>query len=559
MSNTSKAKQCSCGIWFKGTGTKCKRCRNLGKTKHPMHKTWTVHYSKKWPEFLDFIREIGEPPTPGHWLTGAIPGTKPAPGNVRWVPGKRLEEVQLNELPDFTPMIFDDELKRLAIQAYCEKQENPASEILHINAIEEEHRQLIQNATDLEVLQDQLETMSQQYSAQLKKEAEALQANKGRSSQVRVGRAIRNKLVPLLSKRLEQLHNGALLNRSGKHHSVIKPMFQAIGNDYDVVAHISITIILDSIGRGAAMSTPLTKCLQQIGERVEHEAFLRYVEENDPQGWGRIDRWVLQKEEKGYLKKIKEAKGLTQLTGDFKWFDTDAHVDFGNWCWEALWSVTGWIEKVYWVTGRGKKKRAQYFVGLSEEGMKYRDMIQAAADERCFEPWPMLTKPLEWKPDEAIRGGYLQQHAGQVSRMIHNDRGSKFSQMAIDALHRCQSVPFRINPFIYEVEKQLLGKSEDIGSFRTYEKDTWEDTHKPKVDPRILEDKYDENRNIKKSFKDAMRTLPYYGEQKVAEKTRKSPIRVLRVAARSRRTDVLSALLLRQPGSDVLRHRHRHP
>ena len=134
-----------------------------------MHKTWTVHYSKKWPEFLDFIREIGEPPTPGHWLTGAIPGTKPAPGNVRWVPGKRLEEVQLNELPDFTPMIYDDELKRLAIQAYCEKQENPASEILHINEIEEQHRELIQDATDLEVLQDQLETMSQQYSAQLKR------------------------------------------------------------------------------------------------------------------------------------------------------------------------------------------------------------------------------------------------------------------------------------------------------------------------------------------------------------------------------------------------------
>ena len=43
---------------------------------------------------------------------------------------------------------------------------------------------------------------------------------------------------------------------------------------------------------------------------------------------------------------------------------------------EALWSVTGWIEGLP-VTGRGKKKRAQYFVGLSE-GMKYRDMIQAA-------------------------------------------------------------------------------------------------------------------------------------------------------------------------------------
>ena len=45
---------------------------------------------------------------------------------------------------------------------------------------------------------------------------------------------------------------------------------------------------------------------------------------------------------------------------------------------------------------------------------------------------------------------WFQQHAGQVSRLTHNDRGSKFSQMAIDGPF--QSV-LRINPFIYEVEK----------------------------------------------------------------------------------------------------------
>ena len=104
--------------------------------------------------------------------------------------------------------------------------------------------------------------MSQQYSAQLKKEAEALQATR-RSSQVRVGRAIRNKLVPLLSKRLEQLHNGAPQPQWQASLSDQADV-QAIGNDYDVVAHISITIILDSIGRGAAVHTLTKVCSRSV-------------------------------------------------------------------------------------------------------------------------------------------------------------------------------------------------------------------------------------------------------------------------------------------------------
>ena len=123
---SKKAKLCPCGVWHQSrTSHKCPRCRSLGKQKHPLHKTWTVHYSKLWPDFLSFIREVGEPPTPGHWLTGAIPGTRPSPGNVRWVPGTRLDRIQLNELTNLDPMIFDEELKALAIRAYTEDKRTP--------------------------------------------------------------------------------------------------------------------------------------------------------------------------------------------------------------------------------------------------------------------------------------------------------------------------------------------------------------------------------------------------------------------------------------------------
>ena len=192
----NKAKQCVCGQWHQSKSESCPSCRNLGKTKHPLHKTWTVHYRHLWPEFLDFIREVGEPPTPGHRLAGAIEehlwGL--AMSKVRKM---QLEKIQLEDLTNLEPMIFDDELKHLAIQAYTEQHENPATELIHLNNIEREHQALIDGAEDVEKLQRELETMSQEYLAQIRKEREARMAHKGRGSQVRVGNAIRAKLVPL--------------------------------------------------------------------------------------------------------------------------------------------------------------------------------------------------------------------------------------------------------------------------------------------------------------------------------------------------------------------------
>ena len=72
-----------------------------------------------------------------------------------------------------------------------------------------------------------------------------------------------------------------------------------------------------------------------------------------------------------------------------------------------------------------------------EEGLKYRDLIQKAADEQCFEA-ATLTPPLEWDVDNAVRGGYLNFHPGQVSRLIHNDKGTVPSSEAIAALHKTQ-------------------------------------------------------------------------------------------------------------------------
>ena len=206
-----------------------------------------------------------------------------------------------------------------------------------------------------------------------------------------------------------------------------------------------------------------------------------------------------------------------------------------------------------------QKTRIQYYVGLSEEGIKYRDMIQKAADEACYEAWPMLTPPLEWEPENAVRGGYLSMHPGQISRLIHNDKGTQPSSEALDALHRAQSVPFKINPFIYTVEKALLAKSEEIGSFRTYEADSWEDLNKPRLDPRVWEQRYDHNKNELPEYKEAR---DHGSLLHRTEEGREDTEATARTAGRCTIPpcgSVLSADVLRHPAADVLLRRHRHP
>ena len=140
--------------------------------------------------------------------------------------------------------------------------------------------------------------------------------------------------------------------------------------------------------------------------------------------------------------------------------------------------------------------------------------------------------PLEWEPETlfvvVIYRCTLDSQPSDPQRQRHTALIE-----ALNALHKAQSVPFKINPFIYSVEKALLAKSEEIGSFRTYEADSWEDVNKPRIDPRVWDQRWDENRHELPEYKEARRTMArYYTEQKKAEKTRKSPLRVLRVAAR---------------------------
>lgn len=528
-----RVKQCPCGQWFEGWGKLCETCRKpkAGISKHPLYNTWSVNLNKKWKDFSDFLREVGNPPSPSHILSPIIPGTPIGPGNVVWKEVDRLEDLKLNELTPFNEML-DPEMRRLAAQSYIENTEEPVGKIRMLRELEKQAAAKAK-PDDLEAWQLEIEQESQDYSIALKRDADAKQVEAGRGAQVRVGRSLRRKLLPGLALRLKEMHTSALRQNAGRHHKIVRPLLEKLQTedglvDYELVAHITLSCVLNAVGRGSRMSTPMVKVLDDIGMRLDHQAFLEYVKASQPQAWNKIDRWVLKNEETGYGHKIKKAVGLTDEPYAFQ--TKEQNVKVGEWCFNAMQSITDWFDTIRWYTG--KKKRFQYYLGLSEEGLKQIDLIQTAVDELAFEAWPMVTKPLRWSDEQ--RGGYLKFHPGTSCDLVHRDRGTKASPTALEALHRAQEVPFKINRFIYETQINLLSRSEEIGSFRTYEKDSWEDVNRPRIHPDVWDNKYDENDNISKEYRDAIVMLKkFYAEQKKSEKQySKVPFRVLKVAAR---------------------------
>lgn len=529
---TQTVKQCLCGQWYEGRGENCPDCRKVSssKTQHPLYNSYHANkFYRLWESYEDFYREVGEPPGVGYRLRGKIAGTSICPGNVRWEPIDKLEDLNLHTLTDVNQML-DPELRQLAAQAFTEDADTPITKIATLRRIEKEAKEK-ERPEDLTEWQLQVEKEALDYGIALKRDADSKQVEKGRGSQVRVGRALRRKLLPGLAIRLEEFHKSAKLQRSGRHFKIVGPLVEKLGEDYELIAHIALSCILDKIGRGSRMSTPMVQVLKSIGERLDHQAFLEIIKEREPQAWGRIDRWVLQSETTGYGHKIKRAKGLTELNYNF--LSADDCVKAGEWCFNALQSTTGWFDTVKFWT-QGKKKRTQYYLGLSETGLSQIDLIQRAQDEYAFEAYPMVCKPLRWENDQ--RGGYLKYHPGGVCDLIHRNMGTIPSPTAMEALHRAQEVAFKLNPFIYETQVQLLARSEEIGSFRTYEKDSWEDEHRPRIDPSIfeLDRKYDKSRNLTPEYKQTMTLLKtFYSEQKKSEKQHsKVPFRVLKVAAR---------------------------
>lgn len=349
-----------------------------------------------------------------------------------------------------------------------------------------------------------------------------------RGSQSRTSKGLLQTMVPAVAWWLENHYEFTVrrnnnVGTAAKHYLRLRRYLKP-----EMMAHIALTTVLDSMGRGTTFKTMMLKLKCDIDRHLDDQAMLEYFNECDPYYFSKLQKQYLHDPVRRYDKKVyameyafnqNDSVTYTKLTNK-------EEPVIGGLLLRAIMSVPAdpdtkenFFEARY---GRGSKKDAATpYLGLSKTGVKYRDKLQAAADALEFKPLPMVCEPLPWSLEK--RGGYIIPPPREYQNMIHSHNPTIPSQTAIDALNRLQKIPYRINTYILDLQQHLLKSTHKIGCFRTYESDSWKDEHFPLVDSEwlaTLDKKSPE-------YKAEMRKLTKaYQQQKLDEKEGASPRRV---------------------------------
>jgi DNA-directed RNA polymerase len=340
-------------------------------------------------------------------------------------------------------------------------------------------------------------------------------------------------MVPAIADWLEN-HEARALGRGRvgtaiKEYNRIKTWVEPV-----TIAHIALSVILDKLGRGTSLGAKINNVQVAIGQQLEHEALLSYMNDCDPDYFKKLQKWYLHDPVRRYDKKIRACVHAHNRHDDMKWtfLSTKEHVSLGALLLQAVMSIKvdantmeGLFETRFPVIDDPNKphkrkghKDARY-LGFTKAGIKYRDKLQQWCDEDSAKPRPMVCEPLDWTPTQ--RGGYLTHVNFNTSKLVHGNTGSEPSQLVYDAINRLQKVPFRVNNYILKLMELLLKKTWEIGSFRSFEKESHRDEHFPIVDSDWL----DSLSTDSQEYKDTMRKLTEaYHNQKIDEQ-KAEPVR----------------------------------
>lgn len=364
----------------------------------------------------------------------------------------------------------------------------------------------------------------------LKKEIELQQ--QGRNSQTSVGRGIIRSLVPAVAKWLE-LHNEAVVKRS-RHVGQAEKEFNRMRswiNDF-TMAHIGVTVTIEAIGRGQTFRTPINTVQATIGKQIEDQAFIEMMYMADPFYFSKLQKWYLNDPVRRYDKKIAAMQYTLNNKMDkaeWRFMTEEEHISVGALILRAVMSIPcnktnreGFFQKkTIW---QAKDKKVSY-LAYSQSGIIYRDKLQSMSDALVYQPLPMVCPPMPWSLEE--RGGFLLQPPRPFGELIHSHNETVPSQAALDALNRLQAQPFRINQFILDVQQELLKNTYSIGSFRSYEADTWKAEHFPLYTSEHIASL----ETGSPEYKSVMRELTTaYHQQKLDEKQAINPRRVVNQA-----------------------------
>ena len=368
---------------------------------------------------------------------------------------------------------------------------------------------------------------------------------KGSSSQTDGARGLRNVLAPYVVENLK-IREAQLASRPSKVGIAAKEWNRLSSwISHEVVAHIGITVVLDNLGRGNSLGAPVTSVQQQIGEKMEDQAFIAYMQTCDPKYHELLTKWYLNSPVRSYRHKVGGMKRAhNRYEGmEWNWLTTKEQVALGSVVLRMILMV-----QVDPETGEGlfeirkpdpldpqrprqpKTHNFPKYLGKTVTGLKYQDAIQQACDEAKHRAMPMICPPKDWTLDEngdVVRGGYLLPVPRVAAQLIHNSKGSHPGQICLDSLNRLQRTPYCVNEFILDTQQEMAKKSWDIDGWITYEKASYEDAHKPLYSSEYLDSLDPEG----EEYREAMKALRnFHANQMIDERQSATPRRIMAIA-----------------------------
>ena len=302
--------------------------------------------------------------------------------------------------------------------------------------------------------------------------------------------------------------------------AAVERMSTALG--YEAMAVIGFNETVNSLSFGRKSDPFEDALVGSIAEALDYQAFMTYIENIDQQLLEVISRYCLTDQQKKRNKRIQASIEYADKFEhiDWDWMKESEKARIGNWVKDRVFYGTRLFESM--PTYSPKEKTTRYVIMLTEKGEECIGQIESEACERVGNSFPMIHPPRPW--GKATVGGYMTVQPGNRSHMVHNHSGTLVSELAIEALNNTQRIGWKVNKFIYDVQVSLMGTTQEIGAFRTFDEETYRLSNPLIEHPAIHEMSWDEAKEdpekLKKKKKAyAIRKQWEQDERSTAQKT----------------------------------------
>ena len=362
---------------------------------------------------------------------------------------------------------------------------------------------------DEERFQRQLALEDEYQSAGYKKAVQRDHKNKQKSygSHTSLGNILRREMVGYLAEALkDEYQNRIMAGKPGKSYINLFGIFPKRVS-FPVIAHIGLSTLLDYV---MVPRTPIAYVHRRMGSRIEDELMLRHFRSADPDLFKRCKKDYL-RAAAGYRQKVySTSKVFRSAMKDrvaAEMYDEAEAMTWHKWHQETILAVGAWIAaKTQMVFGAltegiplletiviaGKSGHRDFAYRFTDQVKEIEDAQQAQQALRAaFQDYPMVCPPIDWKAPseehpEGCPGGFLTNSLTKRYDLVRRGR-SLPSDQAVSALNALQQVPWKINPFVYEIVRYFYDRGESISpsdSFRPYLRP--EDRDIPKLPPHLV-------------------------------------------------------------------------